>query len=85
MPVAGRCGFLASDFNPACICYYILRNKEAMTKRLKKFLWTPPFWALIGLFGCGSGLYFQRLAGNGLGLWFLGLVFLGAAYLERAQ
>ena len=54
-------------------------------KRLKGFLWTAPFLALVGLFGCVAGLYFQRLAGNGLGLWFLGLVFLGAAYLERTQ
>lgn len=56
-----------------------------MIKVLKKFLWTPAFWAAFGLVGCSSGLYFQRLAGNGLGLWFLGLVFLGAAYLERTQ
>jgi hypothetical protein len=59
--------------------------RTEMKKRLKKFLWTPAFWALIGLVGCGSGLYFQRLAGNGMGLWFLGLIFLGAAYLERSQ
>jgi hypothetical protein len=51
----------------------------------KSFLVTAPFLALIGLVGCGTGLYFQRLAGNGLGLWFLGLVFLGAAYLESTQ
>jgi len=56
-----------------------------MIKRAKKFLWTPGFWALIGLVGCGAGLYFQRLEGNGLGLWFLGLVFLGAAYLEHCE
>jgi len=56
-----------------------------MVKHLKKFLWTPPFWAVVGLFGCSSGLYFQRLAGTGMGLWFLGLIFLGAAYLERSQ
>jgi len=56
-----------------------------MKKYFTKFLWTPGFWALIGLFGCGTGLYFQRLAGNGMGLWFLGLVFLGAAYIERTQ
>jgi hypothetical protein len=56
-----------------------------MTKRFKKFLWTPAFWALIGVMGCVAGLYFQRVAQNGLGLWFLGLVFLGAAYLERSQ
>jgi hypothetical protein len=54
-----------------------------MTKRFKKFLWTPGFWAVIGVFGCVAGLYFQRVAQNGMGLWFLGLVFLGAAYLER--
>jgi hypothetical protein len=56
-----------------------------MVKHLKKFLWTPPFWAVVGLFGCSTGLYFQRLAGTGMGLWFLGLIFLGAAYLERSQ
>jgi hypothetical protein len=56
-----------------------------MTKRLKKFLWTPAFWTLIGLVGCCSGLYFQKQAGNGLGLWFLGLIFLGAAYVERKE
>jgi hypothetical protein len=56
-----------------------------MKKQLKKFLWSHHFWALIGIVGCCSGLYFQRLAGNGLGLWFLGLVFLGAAYVERAD
>jgi len=50
-----------------------------------KFMWTWRFWMLVGIFGCGAGLYFQRLGGNGLGLWFLGLVFLGAAYVERAD
>jgi len=60
-------------------------SKSKMKKYFTKFLWTPGFWALIGLFGCGTGLYFQRLAGNGMGLWFLGLVFLGAAYIERTQ
>jgi hypothetical protein len=62
-----------------------MRWKTEIIKRLKKFLWTPTFWALIGLVGCGAGLYFQRVAQNGMGLWFLGLVFLGAAYLERTQ
>jgi hypothetical protein len=61
-----------------------MRVRAALLKWLKKFLWTAPFLALVGLFGCGSGLYFQKLAGNGLGLWFLGLVFLGAAYLENS-
>jgi hypothetical protein len=56
-----------------------------MIKRLKKFLWTSHFWAVIGLVACGSGFYFQGVAGNGLGLWFMGLVFFGAAYLEQAQ
>jgi len=37
----------------------------------------------MGLVGCVSGFYFQGLAGNGLGLWFLGLIFFGAAYIER--
>ena len=62
-----------------------MRLKKEMIERLKKFLWTPAFWALIGVVGCGTGLYFQRVAQNGMGLWFLGLVFLGAAYLERTQ
>jgi hypothetical protein len=56
------------------------RRKNAIAK---KFLWTPAFWGLIGLVGCGAGLYFQSLAGNGMGLWFLGMIFLGAAYVER--
>ena len=56
-----------------------------MTKRFKKFLWTSNFWALIGFIGCGSGLYFQKMAQNGMGLWFLGLVFLGAAYARSAR
>ncbi len=58
---------------------------DEMTKRFKKFLWTSNFWALIGFLGCGSGLYFQKMAQNGLGLWFLGLVLLGAAWLERSE
>jgi hypothetical protein len=56
-----------------------------MTKWWKSFLWSPLFCGLIGLVGCGTGLYFQRMAGNGLGLWFLGLIFLGAAYLEHGD
>jgi hypothetical protein len=57
---------------------------DVMTKRFKKFLWTSNFWALIGFIGCGSGLYFQKMAQNGMGLWLLGLIFLGAAYFERS-
>jgi len=56
-----------------------------MKKHWQRFVWSPAFWALIGIAGCISGLYFQRVAGNGLGLWFLGLVFLGAAYIERSD
>jgi hypothetical protein len=56
-----------------------------MKKSLKKFLWSWQFWGVIGLLGCASGFYFQGLAGNGLGLWFMGLVFLGAAYVERKE
>ncbi len=56
-----------------------------MFDSLKKFLWTWRFWGVIGVVGCVSGLYFQGLAGNGLGLWFMGLVFLGAAYVERKE
>ena len=56
-----------------------------MKKRLKTFLWSSGFWSLMGLVGCCTGFYFQGVAGNGLGLWFLGLVFFGAAYIERTQ
>ena len=55
-----------------------------MRERLNKFMWTPKFWALLGIVGCISGLYFQRVAANGSGLWCLGLMFLGAAYLEKS-
>jgi hypothetical protein len=58
-------------------------EEQQMSKRLKKFLWSPAFLTLLGLVGCVTGLYFQRVAENGLGLWFLGLVFFGAAYIER--
>jgi Sec-independent protein translocase protein TatA len=54
-----------------------------MTQRLKKFLWTPQFWAVLGVLGCTTGWYFQGIAANGSGLWCLGLIFLGAAYLEK--
>jgi hypothetical protein len=57
----------------------------AMREYFKKFLWTSKFWALLGLVGCVSGLYFQRVAANGSGLWCLGLMFLGAAYLEKQE
>jgi len=57
----------------------------AMRERFKKFLWTSHFWAMLGLVGCVSGLYFQRVAANGSGLWCLGLMFLGAAYLEQQE
>jgi hypothetical protein len=56
-----------------------------MKKRWKKFVWSPQFWAVIGVAACVAGLYFQKLANNGMGLWVLGLVFLGAAYLERRE
>jgi hypothetical protein len=56
-----------------------------MKKRLKKFLWSPSFLALIGVIGCCTGFFFQGVAGNGLGLWFLGLVFFGAAYVEKSN
>jgi hypothetical protein len=32
-----------------------MRLWNALVKRWKKFLWSAPFWALIGLVGCGSG------------------------------
>jgi hypothetical protein len=56
-----------------------------MRKHWNKFLWTWKFWALLGAVGCVSGLYFQRVAENGSGLWCLGLIFLGAAYLEQQE
>lgn len=59
------------------------QRDRSMTDRLKKFLWSPAFWATLGIIGCTTGLYFQRVAANGSGLWCLGLIFLGAAYLEK--
>src|SRR5262245_6535446 len=56
-----------------------------MREQFKKFLWTSKFWAMLGVVGLVSGLYFQRVAANGAGLWCLGLVFLGAAYLEQQE
>src|SRR5258707_12957706 len=47
---------------------------SAMREHLKKFLWTSKFWAMLGLLGLVSGLYFQRVAANGSGLWCLGLM-----------
>ena len=54
-----------------------------MNDSINRFLWTWQFWAVIGIIGCVSGLFFQKMAGNGLELWCLGLCFLGAAYVER--
>jgi hypothetical protein len=65
--------------------YLILEWGTTMRKWLERFLWTPQFWFLIGLFGCLTGLFFQRVAGNGLGLWFMGHVFFCAAYIERQE
>jgi len=62
-----------------------LQHEVAMRKLWKKFVWTPKFWAMLGILGCISGAYFQRVASNGCGLWCLGLVFLGAAYLEQHE
>ena len=59
------------------------QRDSSMTKYLKKFLWSPAFWATLGIVGCTTGLYFQRVAANGSGLWCLGLMFFVAAYLER--
>jgi hypothetical protein len=61
------------------------RVEDSMKKLWKKFLWSSNFWAVIGVIACVAGFYFQGVAGNGLGLWFLGLVFFGAAYIERTQ
>jgi hypothetical protein len=63
--------------------YKIEYRETSMKEHFKKFLWTAKFWALLGVFGCITGLYFQRVAANGSGLWCLGLMFLGAAYLEK--
>src|SRR5215213_10592632 len=63
--------------------YKIEYRGTSMREHFKKFLWTSKFWALLGLVGLASGLYFQRVAANGSGLWCLGLMFLGAAYLEQ--
>ena len=54
-----------------------------MKEQLRKVLWTSKCWALLGIVGLLSGLYFQRVAANGSGLWCLGLMFLGAAYIEN--
>jgi Sec-independent protein translocase protein TatA len=54
-----------------------------MKKQIKKFMWSPAFWAILGVVGCTTGFYFQGVAANGSGLWCLGLIFLGAAYLEQ--
>lgn len=67
----------------ASLLYYY--RGPTMTERFKKFLWTWKFWAVLGMVGCVSGLYFQRVAANGSGLWCLGLIFLGAAYLEQQE
>ena len=61
------------------------RSNATMTELWKKFLWTPKFWAALGVLGCATGLYFQHVANNGSGLWCLGLIFLGAAYLEQQE
>jgi hypothetical protein len=65
--------------------YKLEYRGTSMREHFKKFLWTSKFWALLGLIGLVSGLYFQRVAGNGSGLWCLGLMFLGAAYLEQQE
>ncbi len=68
---------------PPRIELVIGQRDSTMTERFKKFLWTPQFWAVLGILGCTTGLYFQRVAANGTGLWCLGLMFFGAAYLEQ--
>ncbi len=65
--------------------YKLEYRGTSMREHFKKFLWTSKFWALLGLIGLVSGLYFQRVAANGSGLWCLGLMFLGAAYLEQQE
>lgn len=54
-----------------------------MRERLQSFLWSPKFCVLLGIVGCATGLYFQGVAANGSGLWCLGLIFLGVAYLDK--
>ena len=49
----------------------------------KRFLWSWGFWAAVGVLACVSGLTFQKLAGNGLEVWLIGIVFFAAAYVER--
>jgi mttA/Hcf106 family protein len=63
--------------------FRIHHRGTTMRKHWNKFLWSARFWAVLGIVGCASGLYFQRVAANGSGLWCLGLIFLGAAYLEK--
>jgi hypothetical protein len=65
--------------------YKLEYRGSSMREHFKKFLWTSKFWAMLGLVGLVSGLYFQRVAANGSGLWCLGLIFLGAAYLEQQE
>jgi hypothetical protein len=65
--------------------YKIEYGGTSMREHFKKFLWTSKFWAMLGVVGLVSGLYFQRVAANGSGLWCLGLMFLGAAYLEQQE
>jgi Sec-independent protein translocase protein TatA len=56
---------------------------SSMKERFKKFMWSPAFCAILGVVGCATGFYFQGVAANGSGLWCLGLIFLGAAYLDK--
>jgi hypothetical protein len=65
--------------------YKLEYRGTSMREHFQKFLWTSKFWAMLGLVGLVSGLYFQRVAANGSGLWCLGLIFLGAAYLEQQE
>jgi hypothetical protein len=65
---------------------YKIQNREAAMRKLwKRFYGSPKFWATLGLLSCIAGAYFQRVAANGTGLWCLGLIFLGAAYLEKHE
>src|SRR5262245_17391028 len=38
---------------------------SSMRKHWNRFLWSAQFWAVLGIVGCVSGLYFQRVAANG--------------------
>ena len=54
-----------------------------MRERFQQFLWSRKSCVLLGIVGCITGLYFQGVANNGSGLWCLGLIYMGVAYLDK--